>query len=95
MESTRDIIREFVTTNFYVPDPTRLRDDESLIDAGIVDSTGVLEVIAFLEERFAVHVDDGDVRPENLDSIERLEAFVARSRTAGPRPSSARVSAHP
>jgi acyl carrier protein len=95
MESTRNVIREFVTTNFYVADPAQLRDDESLIDAGIIDSTGVLEVAAFLEERFGVRVDDADFRRENLDSIQRIEAFVARSRAAGARPSPGGASAHP
>ena len=71
-------IREFVTTNFYVPDPKSLDDSTSLLDHGIIDSTGVLEVIMFIESTFGVTVEDSEMLPENLDSIERIAAFVAR-----------------
>lgn len=79
METTRETIRQFVETNFYLIDPRQLADDDSLIDGGIVDSTGVLEVVAFLEQRFGIHVEDADMVPENLDSIARIEAFVGRA----------------
>lgn len=71
-------IREFVTTNFYVADPKVLENGTSLLDAGIIDSTGVLEVIMFIETTFGVTVEDSEMLPENLDSIERIAAFVAR-----------------
>ena len=73
-------IREFVTTNFYVADPKALEDTTSLLDHGIIDSTGVLEVIMFVESAFGVTVEDAEMLPENLDSIERIAAFVARKR---------------
>jgi acyl carrier protein len=79
MESTRDVVRQFITTNFYVADPAQLSDDASLLDCGIIDSTGVLEIVAFLEERFGIRLEDREIVPENLDSIARLEAFIARS----------------
>lgn len=79
MQSTREAIREFITTNFYVADPAGLDDGDSLLDGGIVDSTGVLEVVAFLEGRFGIRVEDKDIVPENLDSIDALEAFVVRA----------------
>ncbi len=81
MQTTLETIRSFITTNFYVVEPAKLRDDDSLLDTGIVDSTGVLEVIAFLEAEFGIHVDDSEIVPDNLDSIARIEAFVER-RTA-------------
>ena len=71
-------IRDFVTTNFYVPDPKALDDATSLLDHGIIDSTGVLEVIMFIENTFGITVEDSEMLPENLDSIERIAAFVAR-----------------
>ena len=71
-------IRDFVTTNFYVPDPKALDDATSLLDHGIIDSTGVLEVIMFIESTFGVTVEDSEMLPENLDSIERIAAFVAK-----------------
>jgi acyl carrier protein len=71
-------IRDFVTTNFYVADPASLEDRTSLLDQGIIDSTGVLEVIMFIETTFGVTVEDSEMLPENLDSIERIAAFVGR-----------------
>ena len=71
-------IRDFVTANFYVADPKALENSTSLLDAGIIDSTGVLEVIMFIETTFGVTVEDSEMLPENLDSIERIAAFVAR-----------------
>ncbi len=71
-------IRDFVTTNFYVPDPKALDDATSLLDHGIIDSTGVLEVIMFIESTFGVTVEDSEMLPENLDSIARIAAFVAK-----------------
>ena len=71
-------IRDFVTSNFYLADPKALEDRTSLLDQGIIDSTGVLEVIMFIESTFGVTVEDSEMLPENLDSIERIAAFVAK-----------------
>ena len=71
-------IRDFVTSNFYVADPKSLENSTSLLEAGVIDSTGVLEVIMFIETTFGVTVEDSEMLPENLDSIERIAAFVAR-----------------
>jgi len=71
-------VHEFITTNFYVPSDEELSDDESLLDAGIVDSTGVLEIIGFLEDTYEIEVADEEMIPENLDSIERIAALVQR-----------------
>ncbi len=78
-----DRVRAFVLENFYVADAAALKDDTSLIVSGIVDSTGMLEVIAFLEQDFGIHIGDDETTPENLDSIARIAAFVARKRQAG------------
>jgi acyl carrier protein len=78
-------VRDFVTTNFYVADPRSLEDRTSLLDQGIIDSTGVLEVIMFIETTFGVTVEDSEMLPENLDSIERIATFVAR-KTSQPIP---------
>ena len=81
MSTSHDIalkVRGFVTSNFYVADAASLSDDASLLDRGIVDSTGVLEVIGFLEDEFGVKVADDEMVPENLDSIERIAAYVQR-----------------
>ena len=73
-------IRDFVTSNFYVADPSSLEDRTSLLDQGIIDSTGVLEVILFIESTFGVTVEDSEMLPENLDSIERIATFVGRKK---------------
>ena len=73
-------VREFITSNFYVQDATALADDASLLERGIIDSTGVLEVITFIEDTFGVTVDDQEMLPENLDSIERISGFVRRKK---------------
>ena len=77
MDITRRV-REFILSNFYVTDAEGLSDADSLLSLGIVDSTGILEVIGFLEEEFAIVVDDEDATPANLESIERIGAFVSR-----------------
>lgn len=80
MSETKNKIRQFIISNFYVADPATLKDDASLLDAGIVDSTGVLEIINFLESEFSITVDDIEMVPENLDAVDRLVAFVGRKK---------------
>jgi acyl carrier protein len=78
MKSMHDQFRQFLLKNFYVTDASTLLDDTSLMDSGIVDSTGMLEIIGFIEETFGVRVADADMVPENLDSIGQVVAFVQR-----------------
>jgi acyl carrier protein len=73
-------VRQFITTNFYVAEPAALKDDDSLLDKGIIDSTGVIELIGFLEESFGIKVDDAEMVPENLDSLGRIAAYVDRKK---------------
>lgn len=75
---TQERVREFILSNFYVTDGENLSDAASLLSLGIVDSTGILEVICFLEQEFAIVVEDEDATPANLESIERIAAFVSR-----------------
>lgn len=81
---TKQQIRDFIISNFYVADAATLEDDASLLDQGIIDSTGVLEVIGFIEDTFGFRVDDNEMLPENLDSIERISSFVERKRVPTP-----------
>jgi acyl carrier protein len=75
--NTINKIRTFVKSNFYVPDDVTLSDDSSLLGLGIVDSTGVLEIVQFVEASFGVAVDDLEIVPENLDSVAQIARFVA------------------
>jgi acyl carrier protein len=71
-------VREFLTENFPLSgDASELEREESLIGAGVIDSTGVLEVIGFVEETYGIQIADEEVLPENLDSIAAIGRFVA------------------
>jgi len=71
-------IREFIIENFLYGQQRELKDDDSFLGEGIVDSTGVLQLVTFLEETYGITVDDEDLTPENLDSIGSVTAYVCR-----------------
>ena len=74
-------IREFLATNFFLgDDPGALQGSSSLIEAGVIDSTGVLELVGFLEETYSIRIGDEDLLPENLDSIDNIVRFVEQKR---------------
>ncbi len=76
-------IRNFIVENFLFGDDSQpLPDDLSLIENDLVDSTGILELVSFIEEHFGVKVEDADLVPANLDSIGRIVAFIGRKQTA-------------
>lgn len=75
-------LRAFIATNFYLPPGQPLDEDSSFLDQGIIDSTGVLELVAFVEEEFGIAVGDHELVPANFDSIAALAEFVARKRGA-------------
>ena len=75
--TTRNRIRSFFCENFYVDDDD-LSDGTSLLEHGVVDSTGILDVILFLETTFGIAVADTEMVPDNLDSIAAMIAFVER-----------------
>lgn len=78
----RTDLREFVTSAFLFGDSARMPGDEaSLLEAGVLDSTGVLELIEFLEEKFGISVEDSETLPENLGSIDGLTRFVVLKRS--------------
>ncbi len=78
--SVQGRIKQFIVENFYVSNPAELADDTLLVTDGYVDSTGMLEIIAFLESEYGIRIADTETTPENLESIERIAAFVARKR---------------
>jgi acyl carrier protein len=71
-------VRGFLVDSFLLGDDDGFANDESLLDSGIVDSTGVMEVVAFLEETYNIVIDDDELVADNLDSVDRLAAFVSR-----------------
>lgn len=75
----RDQIRQFVVDSFMIGrNPGDLNDGQSLLDMGIIDSTGVLELVGFLEETCRIKIEDEELIPDNLDSIDKLVRFVSR-----------------
>ena len=73
-----DTVRRFIEKNFFVPDGSLLADDDPLLEHGVVDSTGVLEIIRFVEETYGIQLEDDEIVPENLGSIARIAQFVER-----------------
>lgn len=79
MEEIRLKLRSFITDNFlFGRAEERLSDDDSLIEKGIIDSTGVLQLVAFLEQECGIHVEDDEIIPDNLDSLSKLTAYTCR-----------------
>jgi acyl carrier protein len=76
---TKGEIKSFIIENFlYGQDDAMLTEDVSFLDKGIIDSTGVLELVSFVEEKYGVSVGDNDILPENFDSISKLAHFISR-----------------
>lgn len=76
MDDIKTGIRAFIVDNFLFGSDSNLKDDTSFLEEGIIDSTGVLELITFLEETYEITVDDEELIPENLDSINNVAAFL-------------------
>lgn len=82
-EQSRTDIRRFVLEDLLLNDAASMpKDDESFLDTGTIDSTGVLEIVMFLEQSYKFKVLDRELVPENLDSIDRLVDFVKRKTDA-------------
>jgi len=78
--SEKQQIKDFILKNFLFSNNGVLADDESLVRNGVIDSTGVLELISFLEETYGIKVADEEMIPENLDSVSSMAAFLVRKR---------------
>jgi acyl carrier protein len=76
MSDSKDRVRTFVVENFLFGEGEDLKDDTSFLDEGIIDSTGILELVDFLEEEFEISIDDEELIPENLDSLNNVSAYV-------------------
>jgi acyl carrier protein len=82
-DQVKAALRDFVVGNFLLGmDGVTIGDRESFLDTGLVDSTGILEFVVFLEEKWGVSVADEELLPENFDTIENLTAFVLRKAPA-------------
>ncbi|MEW5754797.1 MAG: acyl carrier protein [Pseudomonadota bacterium] len=76
-------LRGYILENLlFTKDQSVLKNETSLLESGVVDSTGILEVIMFLENHFGIKVEDEEMIPENLDSINSIVSYVQRKRAA-------------
>jgi acyl carrier protein len=75
-------IRDFIVEFFLFGQQNGLADCDSLLDKGIIDSTGVLELVAFLEKNYAIKIQNDELLPENLDSIDAIVGFLDRKKRA-------------
>jgi len=91
--SLRDQIRSFILENFILEKPEDLADDASMLERGIMDSTGVLELVAFLESTYEIKVEDEELIPENLDSIRNIVGYLEKKLAQLSKPQEARPSA--
>lgn len=82
MTDVAQSLRRFIRENFLFGADHRFSDDDSFVENGIIDSTGVLELIAFLEKTFGLTIDDRELVPENLDSVSNVARFVAAKRAS-------------
>ncbi len=78
LEQVRRELRDFVVTNYMFGQATELNDNESFMEAGLIDSTGLLELVSFVEEKYGFNVEDQELVPENLDSLAALAKYVGR-----------------
>lgn len=76
-------LTDFIVDNFLLGDASRTPEPgDSLVESGVLDSTGVLELIEFLEAQLGIRVSEADTVPENLDSVDRLVAYISRRQQA-------------
>ncbi len=78
MSELKEKIRGFIVENFLFGNDDGLTDNSSFLEEGIIDSTGILELVSFLEEEFGITVDDEDLIPENLDSVNNVTNYLDR-----------------
>ncbi len=70
-------VREYIENNFFFgADAKSIGDDQSFLELGVLDSTGVIELVSFLEETYGIQVDDEEMVPENLDSLTNIARYV-------------------
>ena len=77
-------LRGFIVNNYLFGQPADFSDDDSLQEKGVIDSTGVLELVSWLEDTYRVKIGDNELLPENLDSINRLARFIEGKKQVAP-----------
>ena len=84
MADTKKQLRDYIVENFLFGDTeTEFTDNDSFMEKGIIDSTGILEVITYIEENYEIKIEDDELIPENLDSISNIVNFIDRKLKEG------------
>ena len=82
MQDAKAIVRRFLLDTIVMADDLEIGDETSFMDAHILDSTGFIELITFVEETFGITVEDEEMLPENFDSLRNIDDYLARKRVA-------------
>jgi acyl carrier protein len=82
MQDTKAVVRRFLLDNIMMGADAQIGDETSFIEDHILDSTGFIELVTFIEEAFGITVSDEEMLPENFDSLRNIDAYVARKRAA-------------
>lgn len=82
MQAIKTSVRQYIQDNFLMGSAETYADDASFMDAQLLDSTGFLELVHFLEDSYGIRVEDEEMMPENLDSLDAVAQFVTRKRAA-------------
>lgn len=82
--SLQQDIRGFIVENFLFGEDGGLEDDSSFIEQGIVDSTGIMQLVSYLQEQYRIAIEDEELIPDNLDSIRKVAAFIEEKKRSLP-----------
>jgi acyl carrier protein len=80
--SIEQSVREFIVSNFLFGASFDFSDKDSLLEKGIIDSTGVLELVDYVQQTYNIKVEDDELTPDNLDSVEKLATYIAKKSDA-------------
>jgi acyl carrier protein len=87
MSTIEQEVREFLRDTLFIPDADGLSDDDSFLELGILDSMGILHLIAFVEEKYGIHAEDSELVTDNWDSVSRMSRYIrSKSGVAAPKP---------
>ncbi len=79
MAEAKTAVKEYISENFLMgQSDINLEDETSFLELGLLDSTGVIELVSFLEEEFGIQVEDDEITPENLDTLNKISSYVER-----------------
>jgi acyl carrier protein len=82
--STISKVKDFVVENFLFGEGDSLREDTSFLEEGIIDSTGILELVMFIEETYSIKVEDDELIPENMDNLQNIAQYLERKLAESP-----------